>query len=109
MARIMGDTDAADEYAVWLKLAKKSYSEKLWNGKFHQYAINSDLISIVGKYYDYDSSVSMHHDSIMSDQLAGFWYLRLSGHKHEVMIFVKICLYLFCLVGFRKRTSGQCS
>ena len=33
MARIMGDTDAFDEYDVWLKLAKKSYSEKLWNGQ----------------------------------------------------------------------------
>ncbi|CAF1547381.1 unnamed protein product, partial [Adineta ricciae] len=67
MARIMNDTSAAEEYEVWLNLAKKSYSEKLWNGE----------------YYNYDSSVSLHHDSIMSDQLAGFWYLRLSGHKYE--------------------------
>jgi uncharacterized protein (DUF608 family) len=34
MARIMNDTAAADEYEVWLNLAKKSYSEKLWNGEF---------------------------------------------------------------------------
>lgn len=68
MARIMNDEKLVDEYDVWLKLAKKSYSEKLWNGK----------------YYNYDSSVSLHHDSIMSDQLAGFWYLRLCGHKYEV-------------------------
>ncbi|CAF0909888.1 unnamed protein product [Adineta ricciae] len=67
MARIMGDTNAINEYEAWLSLAKKSYSEKLWNGK----------------YYNYDSSASRHHDSIMSDQLAGFWYLRLSGHKYE--------------------------
>jgi non-lysosomal glucosylceramidase len=40
----------------------------------------------LGKYYNYDSSISLHHDSIMSDQLAGFWYLRLSGHKYEVDI-----------------------
>jgi uncharacterized protein (DUF608 family) len=32
MARIMNDTEAADEYEAWLTLAKKSYSEKLWNG-----------------------------------------------------------------------------
>ncbi len=32
MARIMNDTQAVDEYEVWLQLAKKSYSEKLWNG-----------------------------------------------------------------------------
>jgi non-lysosomal glucosylceramidase len=43
----------------------------------------------LGKYYNYDSSISLHHDSIMSDQLAGFWYLRLSGHKYEVDIFRK--------------------
>ena len=42
--------------------------------------------SFLGKYYNYDSSVSFHHDSIMSDQLAGFWYLRLCGHKYEVTI-----------------------
>ncbi|CAF3473761.1 unnamed protein product [Rotaria sp. Silwood1] len=67
MARLMDDTSLVDEYEVWLQLAKKSYSEKLWNGQ----------------YYDYDSSMSFQHDSIMSDQLAGFWYLRLSGHKYE--------------------------
>ncbi|CAF4336793.1 unnamed protein product, partial [Rotaria magnacalcarata] len=39
------------------------------------------------QYYNYDSSASSHHDSIMSDQLAGFWYLRLTGHKYEVNIF----------------------
>jgi uncharacterized protein (DUF608 family) len=32
MARIMNDTNAVDEYEVWIQLAKKSYSEKLWNG-----------------------------------------------------------------------------
>jgi hypothetical protein len=32
LAIIMNDTKAADEYGVWLQLAKKSYSEKLWNG-----------------------------------------------------------------------------
>lgn len=69
MARIMNDENLINEYEVWLNLAKKSYDEKLWNGQ----------------YYDYDSSVSLHHDSIMSDQLAGFWYLRLCGHKYEVI------------------------
>ena len=70
MGRLMDDQDAVREYEEWLVRAKKSYSEKLWNGK----------------YYNYDSSASRHHDSIMSDQLAGFWYLRLSGHKYEVRI-----------------------
>jgi non-lysosomal glucosylceramidase len=68
MARILNDKNALEEYEAWLILAKKSYSDKLWNGK----------------YYNYDSSPSRHHDSIMSDQLAGFWYLRLCGHKYDV-------------------------
>jgi non-lysosomal glucosylceramidase len=68
MARLMNDEASVNEYDAWLQLAKKSYGEKLWNGK----------------YYNYDSSNSRHHDSIMSDQLAGFWYLRLSGHQYEV-------------------------
>ena len=68
MARLMNDAAAIAEYDNWLTLAKKSYSDKLWNGK----------------YYNYDSSNSRHHDSIMSDQLAGFWYLRLSGQHYEV-------------------------
>lgn len=68
MARIVNDTSAIEEYGTWLPKAKKAYSEKLWNGK----------------YYSYDSSRSNHHDSIMSDQLAGFWYLRLCGHGYEV-------------------------
>lgn len=68
MARVVNDEKARDEYQVWLNQAKQSFSEKLWNGK----------------YYNYDSSSSTHHDSIMTDQLAGFWYLRLCGHEYEV-------------------------
>ena len=70
----MDDQGAVREYEEWLELAKKSYSEKLWNGK----------------YYNYDSSSSRHHGSIMSDQLAGFWYLRLSGHKYEVRFGIEV-------------------
>lgn len=73
-------------------------------------SIDSILISILGKYYNYDSSVSQHHDSIMSDQLAGFWYLRLSGHKYEVILCTKNLRALIAILffqGFRKRTNRQ--
>lgn len=40
--------------------ARLVYLEKLWNGK----------------YLNYDSSDSSHHDSIMADMLAGQWYAR---------------------------------
>lgn len=68
MSKRMNDKTSEEEYNAWLEQAKTSYSNKLWNGK----------------YYNYDSSTSRYHDCIMSDQLAGFWYLRLSGHKYEV-------------------------
>jgi non-lysosomal glucosylceramidase len=85
MARLMDDRNALDEYEPWLALAKKSYSDKLWNGT----------------YYNYDSSASRHHDSIMSDQLAGFWYLRLSnallsGHKYDVKFDFRKIKEFFC-------------
>ena len=95
MARIVKDTSAIEEYENWLPVARKAYSDKLWNGK----------------YYSYDSSRSNHHDSIMSDQLAGFWYLRLCGHEYEVrsnsigeqMNYSNIVFFFF--KGFRKRSS----
>ena len=87
----MGDTNDVTEYEAWLSLAKKSYSEKLWNGK----------------YYNYDSSASHHHDSIMSDQLAGFWYLRLSGHKYEVKLNFDFCLKLIATRRISKKNESK--
>jgi uncharacterized protein (DUF608 family) len=63
------------------------------------------VIFLLGEYYNYDSSISLHHDSIMSDQLAGFWYLRLCGHKYEVNISKEKENSIFPFQGFRKRTS----
>ena len=31
-----------------------------------------------GRYYDFDTSQSGHHDSIMADQLAGHWFMKAS-------------------------------
>ena len=31
-----------------------------------------------GEYYNYDSSGSDHHNSVMADQLAGQWFLKAS-------------------------------
>ena len=38
---------------------------------------------IAGKYYNYDSSKSSHHQHIMSDQLCGHWYLKSCGITDE--------------------------
>ena len=58
MAEIVGDSKLRDEYTNSYESARQVYHRKLWNGK----------------YYNYDSSNSPHHDSIMTDQMAGQWY-----------------------------------
>jgi non-lysosomal glucosylceramidase len=58
MATLMDDTSCLDKYEELANKAKKVYIDKLWNGK----------------YLEYDSSDSEHHDSIMADMLAGQWY-----------------------------------
>lgn len=62
MAEELGDPAAAQRYRDQLARAQKAY-EQLWNGS----------------YYDYDTSTSRHHDSIMADMLCGEWYAHASG------------------------------
>lgn len=57
------DTAAARQYEAMLSKAREAYENALWTGS----------------YYKYDTSASYNHDSIMADQLAGEWYLNLSG------------------------------
>ena len=60
MASLQGDTSHAVYYSELAARARSVYIAKLWNGR----------------YLNYDSSTSGHHDSIMSDMLAGQWYSR---------------------------------
>ena len=50
-------------YVQLLEKASAAYERRLWNGE----------------YYNYDSSTSRQHNSIMADALAGQWYTRMSG------------------------------
>lgn len=63
LAEIAGEPLLAQEYRQMAKRGKKSYEERLWNGR----------------YFNYDSSRSRQHDSIMADQMAGQWYARACG------------------------------
>ena len=63
MARVLGDEGIEKKYQIILQNGKRSFEEKLWNGR----------------YYDFDTSTAKHHDSIMADQLAGQWYMRACG------------------------------
>ncbi|MCS7286348.1 MAG: non-lysosomal glucosylceramidase [Anaerolineae bacterium] len=62
MGRIVGDEERVGFYSQWLELAKRSFEEKLWNGR----------------YYKFDSE-GPTSDSIMADQLVGQWYADATG------------------------------
>ena len=63
LAELVGEPGHAAEYRRTFTQGKKVYEEALWNGR----------------YFNYDSSRSRQHDSIMADQLAGQWYARACG------------------------------
>ncbi|KAK7116158.1 non-lysosomal glucosylceramidase-like isoform X2 [Littorina saxatilis] len=62
MADVLGMSEDKERFSAILDRGKKSFEEKLWNGR----------------YYDFDTSESGHHDSIMADQLAGHWFMKAS-------------------------------
>lgn len=60
VATLFEDAATAAYYAALAARARVVYMDKLWNGR----------------YLNYDSSRSAHHDSVMADMLAGQWYAR---------------------------------
>lgn len=67
MAQILKHEEDEKEFSILLDQARKSYEEKLWNGS----------------YYRFDTRPS-NEKVVMSDQLAGHWFLRASGWTEEV-------------------------
>ncbi|KAF2076803.1 hypothetical protein CYY_001880 [Polysphondylium violaceum] len=63
MAKVLGFKEDQEVYDRIFENGSKSYNKKLWNGH----------------YFNYDSSKSVHANSIMSDMLAGHWYLISCG------------------------------
>ena len=61
-ARILGETQSADEYHALFVKGQKTYISQLWNGEF----------------FRYDTSDESRND-IQTDQLAGQWYANLTG------------------------------
>lgn len=60
MADLLGEDKQAKIYRVMYEKGKRTFEEKLWNGK----------------YYYYDCSEGHHRNTIMADQLAGQWYAK---------------------------------
>ncbi len=63
MAQFLDDSLTYTKYIDICTKAKEVYNKELWNSELG--------------YYNYDNSVSVHHDSIMADMLAGQWYSRV--------------------------------
>jgi len=62
MAKVLGESNAANEYHSLFLKAQKTYLDKLWNGEYFRYDTESD-----------------YHDAIQADQLAGQWYANMTG------------------------------
>jgi non-lysosomal glucosylceramidase len=61
-ARELGENNSAEEYHNLFQKAQKTYIEKLWNGEYFRYDMESP-----------------YRDSIQADQLAGQWYANMTG------------------------------
>jgi non-lysosomal glucosylceramidase len=62
MAKVLNDNTAAVRYHALFLKAQKTYIDKLWNGEYFR--------------YDMESS---YKDAIQADQLAGQWYANMTG------------------------------
>ncbi|KAL7875731.1 hypothetical protein AOLI_G00106940 [Acnodon oligacanthus] len=63
MAQLLKSDSVYEHYRDILERGSAAFDKLLWNGK----------------YYNYDSSGRSLSNSIMSDQCAGYWFLRASG------------------------------
>jgi non-lysosomal glucosylceramidase len=62
MAKLLGENDAALRYHALFLKAQKTYIDKLWNGEYFRYDMESE-----------------YRDAIQADQLAGQWYANMTG------------------------------
>jgi non-lysosomal glucosylceramidase len=61
-AKVIGEAGAASQYRALFLRAQKTYIDKLWNGEYFRYDMESD-----------------DRDAIQADQLAGQWYANMTG------------------------------
>lgn len=67
MANALDLPEECIKYSDILEKGRKSFDEKLWNGKF----------------YKFDTSRGSK-DTVMADQMCSHWYLKLSGFDYEL-------------------------
>ncbi len=63
ISRLLHKSAEVERYTKHFAGARQAYIDKLWNGE----------------YFNYDSSASPQHDSVMADQLCGQWFADMSN------------------------------
>lgn len=71
MAHLLLDVEAFNDYDAKYQKARGVYINRLWNGK----------------YFNYDTSTNVQHDSIQADLMAGNWYSVSCGLGGHVFFF----------------------
>jgi non-lysosomal glucosylceramidase len=61
-AKELGEANAAERYHALFLKAQKTYIDRLWNGEYFRYDMESE-----------------YRDAIQADQLAGQWYANMTG------------------------------
>lgn len=92
MAEVLGAGEVQQKYAAILAKGTEAFERLLWNGRAGAgggvrggvgecWRLPPHRLPPLppGKYYNYDSSQRASSSSVMSDQLAGQWFLRACG------------------------------
>jgi len=74
MAKVLHENSAAERYHALFLKAQKSYIDKLWNGEYFRYDMESE-----------------YRDAIQADQLAGQWYANMTGLGDLVPKEMQVC------------------
>ena len=94
IARELGKPRVSDFYGRLFRKASVAYESRLWNGS----------------YYNYDSSNSRQHDSVMADAMAGAWFARMCGLPDVIpgdhLLSMLRVVYEKNVIGIRSGTIG---
>jgi len=93
IAKVLGQSSAANKYHDWFTKGQKTYVDKLWTGEYFRY-----------------DTLSEYRDNIQADQLAGQWYASMSGLgdlvPHEMQVKAMKKVYDFNVMKFAKGEMG---
>ena len=93
IAKVLGQSSAANKYHDWFTQGQKTYVDKLWTGEYFRY-----------------DTLSEYRDNIQADQLAGQWYASMNGLgdlvPREMQVKAMKKVYDFNVMKFAKGEMG---